>query len=389
MKFSLVYRLVTLTLLFGIIQFGVSCRKDSGFKKLDVLFDYVPYDVDTSIKVIGNAKDSLIIGSKPFISTPEFMGYGFPSSISLGQNKWLMAVNRYSTVSDFKSANIVAKLSNDGGKTWGDEYVLQQNIGAVQTASPSFVRINATEVWLIFLVKHDTKNCDVYYKVSKDNAQTWGEPKKINTLQGYHVINNSRVVKLGDRLILPVAYTVDINKYYDKQGVFCYYTDDYGSTWQMSKTLASTVPLMEPGIVAISATELIMTLRSNNGKILFSRSMDKGITWSNPVLSAINSPESPSSIYKISRTNQLMLIWNNNGVSPNPDMKYSNRQPLTISFSSNNGKTWSNAYNVEWLKDADYSYVECIQNSSGVYLAYNVRPHGAEMKINTKLIKLQ
>lgn len=365
----------------------VACKKDSALKKLEDFFEYRPYTIDTTIRVTSKAKDSVFQSVIPFNFTPENQGYGFPAFIELGPKRLIMAVTQYSSVSDFLAARIVAKESNDGGKTFGPEYVLQENIGGVQTGSPSFLRTGTDEIWLFFLVKNSPSSCNVFYKVSTDNGETWGTPVRINTMEGYHIVNNARVIKSGNRIIVPVAYTSDINRYYDRQGVFCYYSDDFGSSWQLSSRMGSTIPLMEPGVTQLSGNELIMNIRSANGKILFSRSMDNGKTWSTPVMSAIDSPEAPGTMYKLGN-NKLMLVWNNNNGSGPPDMRYSNRQPLTLSYSSDNGRTWSESLNVEWARGVDYCYAACYEYDGHVYLAYNVRPHSG-LRIYTKMIKLR
>jgi sialidase-1 len=352
---------------------------------LDALFDYISFETDTSIRLIGAPGNRTLTNQTPFRYTDEFNGYGFPTVIALDSNHLLMAVSRYHKVTDWGTVDIVAKESQDNGKTWGEEIVIQSNVGNIQTAAPSLIKIKGDSIGLFFSVKHSSESCDVYFKVSTDRGKNWGNLTKINTIEGYNTMNNNRVIVANKRIIIPVGYTTDVNHYADRMGVFCYYSDDHGKSWSVSKTLATTIPLMEPGVVQIGkSSELLMVIRSTAGRIVISRSNDLGVTWSRPVLTNLISPESPSTICTLDNSDKLALIWNNNKFV-DPVLRYSNRFPLTVAFSSDHGRTWEDGYNVEWLSNSDYSYPAFFQNNKKTAIVYNVAPHGSQ-RILTKMV---
>ncbi|WP_346316646.1 sialidase family protein [Chitinophaga sp. YIM B06452] len=367
----------------------LSCKKDSPqqLKKLEDLFSYSKYSVDTTIRLVDTARNRTLVNRAPFVANDNFNGYGFPTVLVLDKDHLLMAVSRYVKLTDWGTADIVAKESFDNGQTWTDEVVIQKNIGNIQTAAPSLLRINDTTIGLFFSVKNSASSCDVYFKVSGDNGRQWGEPRKINTMEGYNTMNNDRVIKAGTRIIIPVGYTTDVDHWSDKSGCFCYYSDDEGATWQRSKTISTTVPLMEPGVVRIGETnELLMVMRSVAGSIIISRSYDLGYSWTTPTLTGLQSPESPSTISQVKGTDKLVLAWNNNKF--NFAYRYTNRFPLTVAFSSDKGKTWKNGYNIEWLSSIDYSYPAFFQNENKTYFFYNVSPHGSK-RILTRLVEIE
>lgn len=376
------------SLLLMLLIFISSCKKNEDLKVLRELFDYKSYEVDSTIRVIGPVQNKIYKSQVPFESSESFNAYGFPTILVLENDHLMMAVSRYTKLTDWGLADIALKESFDNGKTWGAERAIQNNIGAIQTVAPSLLRLGETNLGLFFLVKHSNSSCDVYLKKSNDNGLTWGGPRKINTINGYNIMNNDRILKIADRLIVPVSFTSDVSKYGNKMGCFCYISDDLGENWRVSSTISTTLPLMEPGVIQIEDTEeLLMVMRSIAGKIIFSRSYNLGETWTTPTLTNLVSPESPSTIATVRNTNKLVLIWNNR-FSPDPDSKYRNRYPLTMAFSSDKGKTWENGRNVEWATDADYAYPVFFQNNSKTYLFYNVAPHAKE-RIYTKMLDIE
>ncbi|MDP6719425.1 MAG: sialidase family protein, partial [Pirellulaceae bacterium] len=165
---------------------------------------------------------------------------------------------------------------------------------------------------------------------------------------GYYVLNNDRAVQLeSGRLVLPVALhnKSDYPKPDWNGHIMCYLSDDNGKSWQRSKSIMTATDkagkrliAQEPGIVELKDRRLMMFVRSNAGSQLISFSNDQGETWSPLVASNIVSPVSPASIERIPNTADLFLVWNNHqDVAP----EYVNkRTPLNVAISKDEGKTW-------------------------------------------------
>ncbi|HEX6595455.1 MAG TPA: sialidase family protein, partial [Acidimicrobiales bacterium] len=127
--------------------------------------------------------------------------------------------------------NITTVLaSTDGGRTWGEPRVLQENVGKQNVMSVTFRRLkpNATAgpLGLFYLVKNGPADQKMYLRVSADEAKTFGEPVCATDGPGYHVMNNDRVTVLSNgRLVCPVSWTDDVFKKGGGHFVsFCYFS---------------------------------------------------------------------------------------------------------------------------------------------------------------------
>jgi hypothetical protein len=150
-------------------------------------------------------------------------------------------------------------------------------------------------------------------RISTDEAKSWGEPIRCIPTDGYHVVNNDRLLQLrNERLIYPTAlHSAPDWKY---GSVFSYYSDDFGKTWNQSQQVPNpkNIVLHEPGIIVLDKDRLMLFCRTESGVQYVSFSENQGHTWSEIEPSTISSPLSPASIKRIPQTGDLLLVWNNN-----------------------------------------------------------------------------
>lgn len=330
---------------------------------------------DTDIKLIGDVNTMPVSSQLLFVPDNINSGaYAYASVIRLNDSSLMIACTRFQPdgFDDFMHSDIVAKTSTDNGKTWSPEFVLQHNIAAINTMNPNLVRISPTKILLLFCVKDSDTKIDLYVKESADNGVTWGETRLINKMtQGYHILNNDRVIFNNRRIIVPIAFSKNISKEYDQQVIFCYYSDDLGKTWLRSKYLKANFALMEPGITPIDKNgTLKMTIRTRQGFIYFSKSTDNGITWTGLYKSAINTPESPQVIMSLNKSDSVIMIWNNAVFTPG----FNNRNPLTFAYSTTAGQTWMNPVNLRTNKDLNYLYPTIYHDrNDSIIVTYAVR----------------
>ncbi|MCO4293121.1 glycoside hydrolase [Solitalea sp. MAHUQ-68] len=374
---------IVLTALICLSMFNSCSLQNNELEILDEVFNEREYIEDFNVKLLDNKSDTLPVAKRVLLAnSPAFKGYAY-ATIRPFENKLILVATRFVSPSDWKGGEIIMMESLDGGITWSKEKAIQENIGLIQTAAPSLISVNET-LMLFFLVKNSSSQCHVYFKKSFDKGYSWTEPVKVSSVEGYNIINNDRCIVVNDRIIVPVAFTPEIHHYYQKQGIFCYYSDDYGKSWKRSSSIATTIPLMEPGIVHLGGAELLMVIRSNKGKILFSRSFDRGINWTIPVSTNINSPEAPSTIAKLPEDSTLILIWNNN-----PATGLSKRNPLTMAFSKDKGYTWTNPFMIEYLKNSDFAYSSICFDSQKCHVTYTQIPYSSEFKQNVKYFNIE
>ena len=259
---------------------------------------------------------------------------------------------------DHASAYLAGRYSEDGGKTWTEEDVLiLPNEGAMNIMSVSLLRLSSGEVALFYLKKNSDADCIPLMRISTDEAATWSKAIRCMEAEGYHVVNNDRVIQLDNgRIIYPTAlHRTDRSKWQAAGQIRCYYSDDGGRTWAESQQVANpeNIVLQEPGLITLKNGTLMLFCRTGSGVQYVSFSEDQGLTWSPIKAGNINSPLSPASIERIPSTGDLLLVWNNN-YKPQSDGR--KRTPLNLAISRDEGLSWQNIKTIESNPAGWYCY---------------------------------
>lgn len=275
---------------------------------------------------------------------------------------------------DFTPAHIAGRKSLDGGRTWGKQFVLQPNIGAMNTMSLSFLRLrDSAELMMFFLVKNSRTDLDVYCCRSSDEARTWSEPTLISPEPGYHVMNNARVVQLtSGRILCPVSTTLQIHSKDHPLKNVCYFSDDNGLTWRRGAD-AVEVPkrgAMEPGLIQRSDGTLLQIIRTQLGKIWITESTDEGDTWSPARPWNVVAPEAPSTLIPLPSSKWLLI--HNPNIDANARSHGGRRTPLVARVSSDEGATWSEPLVLEEDLNKTYAYVSARVAADRVHFTYYV-----------------
>lgn len=267
---------------------------------------------------------------------------------------------------DHGAAHLAGRYSSDGGSTWTNEDALViPREGTLNNMSVSLLRLQSGEIALFYLLKNSLTDCRPMMRLSRDEAKTWSDPVPcITDESGYYVLNNDRVIQLeSGRLIMPVALhnKEDYPEPNWKGLVMSYFSDDGGNNWTRSETVlapkkenGARLIAQEPGLVELKDGSLLMFIRSDAGSQLFSRSTDRGNTWSEPGASKLISPVSPASIERIPSTGDLVAVWNDHSdIAPELRGK---RTPFAIALSKDDGKTWGQSRILEDDSNGWYCY---------------------------------
>lgn len=305
--------------------------------------------------------------------------YSEGSIIPLNDGRLLYATTEFiGQESDFAKARIVAVESRDSGRTWSERRVLQENVGAMNVMSVSFLRLKLDALFdgpigFFYLVKNGHSDLSVWFRRSNDEGATWSEPVKVTTQPGYHVMNNDRVVVLPNgRLIVPVASTADVGKV-NKFVCQTYASDDQGQSWKLSE---NSVPYdkrgaMEPEVLALDDNNLLMHFRTQLGHLGVSRSTDGGRHWSEGKAWTVAGPESPATLRRIPSTGHWALIWNDTFV---PGAGHGGkRTPLTVAISKDDGATWSQKRHLETSTQHTFAYTSLVFHEGRAVMSYYVR----------------
>ncbi|MDZ7692681.1 MAG: sialidase family protein [Balneolaceae bacterium] len=221
-----------------------------------------------------STRELLYVGDGEVIapSNERYMRNSEADIIKLNNGTLLLAYTKFLGYKDHHKAFITGKKSFDNGQTWSSEFILQENIGKLNTMSPSFVRIDSSLIGHFFIVKNSSQDSQIFFSKSKDEGNSWSTPEKLTQKKGYHILNNDRALRLNSgRVLIPVASTTDIDSSYGKQVISIYFSDDKGRSWEHTNTVVQfeNGPAMEPGIAQAQDGSLIMIIRTQFGKIYF------------------------------------------------------------------------------------------------------------------------
>ena len=367
-------------------SFASDARAASAKKQLIKLLD------DENVDVRVRAAQSLLVLAQPapfdrtevivrdvYQATAKNPRYSEGSILPLRDGSLLYATTEFiGSGSDFAKARIVARQSSDGGRTWGSPRVLQKNVGKRNVMSVTLRRIGAplrenTAIGLFYLKKNSFADLDVYFRVSRDEAATFGKPVLVSDAPGYHVMNNDRVTRLtSGRLLAPVASTKDVRRV-NHFVSFCFISDDQGQTWRKGKGQVDYAKrgAMEPEVLELDDGRLMMILRTQLGHIAVSYSRDGGETWAKAKPWNVRAPEAPATLRRIPSTGDLLLIWND--VYTKGAGHGGKRTPLTAAVSSDEGRSWKHRRNLETDKDHTYAYTSVAFVQGRALLSYYVR----------------
>jgi sialidase-1 len=307
--------------------------------------------------------------------------------IELKDGRLLLAWSKFIGPADDAEAVIAGKTSTDGGKTWGNEYVVQENVGKRNVMSVSFLRSISGQILLFYGVKNGPSDLLFYVRSSDDEARHWSEPIRVTTDDGYHVMNNDRVIQLrSGRLIAPVAFCPSIDTQYEEQKSICYLSDDGGLSWRKSRGEVGLdrAAAMEPGVVELKDGRVLMIIRTRLDRVYQSFSDDGAETWSRPQPTDLVAPAAPASITRIPTTQDLLIIWNNN---PRGNAAgWQGRTPLTSAISKDEGTTWTCFRNLEDDPNCGFGYTSITWVKDRALLTYYKWAKGSPNFQNTDLI---
>lgn len=266
-----------------------------------------------------------------------------------------------------------AIVSDDGGKTWTPSPIFGADQNMIIRAERALFRTRSGTIILLFIndaVKHyswDKKknlpNADMllpsYAIRSLDNGKTWVDLTELHggwcgCLQDIIQTKNGNLVVPGQELR------------YDKgrHATMPYVSTDDGKTWLRTQYLdipgqGDHAGAIEGTVEQLKDGRLWMLIRSYHGFFYESYSSDDGLTWSAIKPSAITSTGSPGKLQRLA-SGRLLLLWN-----AIPNEGYVRREELFISFSEDEGKTWSPARVIARNKGGRLSYIHAFEATPG------------------------
>jgi predicted neuraminidase len=212
-------------------------------------------------------------------------------------------------------------------------------------------------VWLFTVVRpgETWSTSRIVARTSTDGAKTWSEPTYLTKEAGTMVRGKPILLSDGDYL-LPVYCETghDTERVGADTKSFFLRFNPKSKTWSESSRITSRLGNLQPAVAQLSTQELICFCRRgggyekrDDGFIVKSESQDGGRTWSEGVDTTFPNPNAAVDVVRL-RNGHLVLVFN--------DSK-SQRTPLTVALSLDNGKTFPYRRNIaEGPKDFAYPY---------------------------------
>ena len=289
---------------------------------------------------------------------------------------------RGSPLSDDGYARIAGMLSEDGGRTWSDPFVLVDDRDAlVNCICPGLTRLANGNLLLAYSWrsggnrdKENPHNCAKMVRISEDEGESWSDREPI-TIQdgGYHTGCHDRAYTLSTGRTIIQCHTI-FPSYRKEMGTYVARSDDDGRTWERSEILTEEKSrLLEEGSIEERADgSLLMVMRSSRGNSYYSESNDGGETWSKPRPSGVITPMAPSLLKRLPDSTDMVMIWNSQWI-PWAGLQIT-RCPLLCALSRDGGETWGLPKAIEVNPKWEWAYPGMIFHD-GIALLHYHRSH--------------
>jgi predicted neuraminidase len=248
---------------------------------------------------------------------------------------------------DHGPARISAKISTDGGKTWGEKRTLIENDGGCNVMEVNFLRLKNEDLAIWYCQKNsENADCRVMMRTSGDDGKTWSAARQLSLDAHYTGLTNGRGIRLKTGRLLIEAWEDGYS--------YCYFSDDEGNTWHESQRVKPGDGSWEPACIELKDGRVMMLMRTGLGGQYKSYSADGGATWTAPVATPLTGTAAPVSISRVPSTGDLLAIWNNNLGKDLPGNV--GRTPLTSAISRDEGQTWEHLRNLEEGQNDAWAY---------------------------------
>lgn len=201
------------------------------------------------------------------------------------------------------------------------------------------------------------------YKTSKDNGETWSEAKKLSDGILGPIKNKPLLLKNGN-ILSPSSVELENGEIWLAH---MEHSSDSGKTWQKIKIPQKKKhKLIQPTLLTLKDQSILALFRSNQDKVVYSKSKDNGITWSKAKAMDLENPNSGIDALTMKNGNHL-LVYN---PALSGDQWWDGRSKLNLGYSQD-GMQWKPIVSLENHQKGEYSYPAIVQDQDGyIHLVY-------------------
>jgi len=258
-------------------------------------------------------------------------------------------------------------ISRDNGKSWSSYPLFKDTSAYSIRVERALIRTRRGTLILAFMNEkekspfkwrediHDVPDAvlPTYVVRSTDGGRTWESPQLMHR-DWTGAIRDIIETKDGHIVFSSMMMRHDPGRH----TVLTYTSSDDGKSWKRSNIIdlggvGHHAGVTESTLEQLKSGELLMYMRTNWGSFWETRSVDKGITWTDFRSTPIKASTAPG-MFKRLKSGRLIMIWNQNlpqgrksyplrGGDNNWSEVYqsNHREELSVMFSDDEGKTWS------------------------------------------------
>jgi sialidase-1 len=286
--------------------------------------------------------------------------------------------------------NGAIRTTADEGKTWSEPTPINFAPGPRISNVPGY-RLLKTQKGTILLAYMDLDGSkwswtdgepgpdvcnDIWVVRSEDGGKTWKENMRV--LKGYTGALNDFKQNSDGTIVLPA---MDLARNPGRHVCFTFISKDDGKTWLRSNTIdlggaGDHDGATEPSVAELSGGKMLMVIRTNLDQFWFAYSQDDGRYWRAIHPSGIDASSAMGYLLKL-KSGRLALAWNrlypegknewprthSKSVSEAASSWF--REELSIAFSEDDGKSWSEPVVVTREVGAQQTYPYMIERAPG------------------------
>lgn len=274
--------------------------------------------------------------------------FRIPEVASVGKQRLLaFAEARRKSRSDFGEIDIVMKVSDNGGLTWGPMEVIAGKNDTLAFNSPCIIADKETGILHLYC---NYARKEVLHYQSEDQGDSWSEGDTLELLGGdtlypkWHFLLSPGAALLlekgahAGRRVLPGFYQLVVGEgVYRMHSVLAY--KDPGSAWKLSEPVDTSLFQSNECIAAeLGDGSLLMNIRTQDPRRRYrwhARSTDGGANWEKAVaMEDLVDPICHASMLKIPGNPDRLVFAN-----PSNPLMY-HRTHLTVRISKDMGNSW-------------------------------------------------